>query len=50
MTYLNKKKSLQCEVGVSKLDLSEIHKYKKKVVDWDVKSNEKKNLLLRKKL
>jgi len=50
MTYLKKKKSLQCEVGVSKLDLSEIHKYKKKVVDWDVKSNEKKNLLLRKKL
>ncbi|MDC0951651.1 4a-hydroxytetrahydrobiopterin dehydratase [Candidatus Pelagibacter ubique] len=48
MTYLKKKKSLQCEVGVSKLDLSEIHKYKKKVVDWDVKSNEKKIYCLEK--
>ena len=48
MTYLKLKKYLQCEGRVSKLDLSEIHKYKKKVVDWDIMSNENKIYCLEK--
>ena len=42
MTDLSQKKCKPCEGGVSALDISEIHKYQKKIDDWEVKSNEKK--------
>ncbi len=48
MTDLKEKKCLPCEGGVSSLDLSEIHKYQKKVDGWDVKPNEKKIYFLEK--
>jgi len=48
MSDLTSKKCVPCEGGVSSLDLSEIHKYQKKVDGWDVKSNEKKIYFLEK--
>ena len=41
MTDLFKKKCVPCEGGVSSLDITEIHKYQKKVDGWDVKKNNK---------
>ena len=41
MNDLTNKKCIPCEGGISSLDLSEIHKYQKKVDGWDVKPNEK---------
>ena len=41
MTDLLKKKCEPCEGGISAFDLSEIHKYQKKVDGWDIKKNEK---------
>jgi|TARA_B110000902_G_C13943261_1_gene450607 4a-hydroxytetrahydrobiopterin dehydratase len=41
MTKLFDKKCLPCEGGVPPLDLSEIHKYQKKIDGWDVKKNNK---------
>ena len=49
MTYLIKKKCLPCEGVIPSLDISEIHKYQKKVDGWDVKNNEKKIYFLEKK-
>ena len=49
MTDLKEKKCVPCEGGVPALDISEIHKYQKKVDGWEVKPNEKKSLLLREK-
>ena len=49
MTDLFKKKCKPCEGGVSTLDISEIHKYQKKIDGWEVKSNEKKIYFLEKK-
>jgi len=43
MTQLSEKKCVPCEGNVSAFDYSEIHKYLKKVNDWEVKQNEKKN-------
>jgi 4a-hydroxytetrahydrobiopterin dehydratase len=40
MNDLLNKKCIPCEGGVPSLDLSEIHKYQKKVDGWDVKKNE----------
>ena len=40
MTDLINKKCVPCEGGVPSLDLSEIHKYQKKVDGWEVKKNE----------
>ena len=48
MTDLKEKKCVPCEGGVPSLDLSEIHKYQKKVDGWDVKPNEKKIYCLEK--
>ena len=42
MTDLFQKKCKPCEGGVSALDISEIHKYQKKIDGWEVKSDEKK--------
>ena len=49
MSELSKKKCLPCEGGVIPFDISEIHKYQKKVDGWDIIQNEKKIFLLQKK-
>ena len=48
MNDLLKKKCVPCEGGVSPLDISEIHKYQKKVDGWDVKMGEKQIYFLEK--
>jgi 4a-hydroxytetrahydrobiopterin dehydratase len=48
MTKLFDKKCLPCEGDVPPLDLSEIHKYQKKVDGWDVKQNENQIFFLEK--
>ena len=48
MSDLVNKKCLPCEGGVAPLNLSEIHKYQKKVDVWDVKPNENKIYFLEK--
>ena len=48
MIDLLQKKCKPCEGGVSALDISEIHKYQKKIDGWEVKSNEKKIFFLEK--
>ena len=40
MSDLAEKKCIPCEGGISSFDLSEIHKYLKKVDGWDVKEDE----------
>ena len=49
MTDLSQKKCKPCEGGISALDISEIHKYQKKIDGWEVKPNEKKIYFLEKK-
>jgi 4a-hydroxytetrahydrobiopterin dehydratase len=46
---LTKKKCVPCEGGVIPFDISEIHKYQKKVDGWDVLKNEEKIFFLYKK-
>ena len=48
MTDLFKKKCKPCEDGMPALDISEIHKYQKKIDGWEVTSNEKKIYFLEK--
>ena len=48
MIDLKEKKCLPCEGGIPQLDLSEIHKYQKKIDGWDVKSNKNKIYFLEK--
>ena len=48
MNDLINKKCAPCEGGVIPFDISEIHKYQKKVDGWDVKSNYKKIFYLEK--
>ena len=48
MTELSQKKCKPCEGGISALDISEIHKYQKKIDGWEVTSNEKKIYFLEK--
>ena len=48
MTNLFKKKCVPCEGGVIPFDISEIHKYQKKVDGWDIAKNEKNNFFLEK--
>ena len=43
MEDLSKKKCVPCEGGIPSFNLSEIHKYLKKVDGWDVKKNENEN-------
>ena len=43
------KKCLPCEGGVIPFDISEIHKYQKKVDGWKIIQNDKKVYLLEKK-
>ena len=49
MSDLLSKKCVPCEGGIAPFDISEIHKYQKKVDGWDVKSNEKGVFFLEKK-
>ena len=42
MSDLYKKKCLPCEGGVIPFDISEIHKYQKKVDGWNIVQNENK--------
>jgi|TARA_B110000881_G_C18196672_1_gene327487 4a-hydroxytetrahydrobiopterin dehydratase len=48
MENLHNKKCIACDGNTLPFDTSEIHKYLKKVDDWDVKSSEKKNYYLEK--
>ena len=49
MNDLFNKKCKPCEGGVPALDISEIHKYQKKVDGWDITTDEKKIFFLIKK-
>ena len=49
MDELYNKKCLPCESGILPFDISEIHKYQKKVDGWGVRANEKKVYFLEKK-
>ena len=49
MNKLSEKKCVPCEGGVPALDISEIHKYQKKIDGWDVIKNEKNIYFLEKK-
>ena len=49
MTDLLNKKCAPCEGGVTPFDISEIHKYQKKVDGWDIIKNEKNIYFLEKK-
>ena len=42
MTDLSEKKCIPCEGGIPSFDLSEIHKYLKKVDGWEVKTDDNK--------
>ncbi len=46
MTDLSKKKCIACDGSIPPFDMSEIHKYLKKVDGWDVKSNEDQSFYL----
>ena len=46
MSDLADKKCIPCEGGIPSFDLSEIHKYLKKVDGWDVKSDDEKTYYL----
>ena len=48
MNNLKDKKCVPCEGGILPFDISEIHKYQKKVDGWDVKKNIKKKYFLEK--
>ena len=48
MNELSKKKCIPCEGNISPFDYSEIHKYLKKVNDWELKQNDKKKYYLEK--
>jgi 4a-hydroxytetrahydrobiopterin dehydratase len=49
MKDLLNKKCVPCEGKILPLDISEIHKYQKKVDGWDVSENKKKIYFLEKK-
>ena len=49
MNDLLEKKCVPCEGGVLPFDISEIHKYQKKVDGWDIVKNEKNIYFLEKK-
>ena len=49
MSDLDEKKCVPCEGGIPALDISEIHKYQKKIDGWDVIKNEKNIHFLEKK-
>ena len=50
MSSLKDKKCVPCEGGVVPFDISEIHKYQKKVDGWDISKDNKGNFFLNKRL
>ncbi len=46
MTKLSDKKCIPCEGGIPAFDVSEIHKYLKKVDGWNVEEDNSKNFYL----
>ena len=50
MNELLNKKCVPCEGGILPFDISEIHKYQKKVDGWDVNENKKKSISWKKNL
>ena len=48
MSDLHEKNCIPCRGGIPPFDISEIHKYLKKVDGWDVKKNENKTYFLEK--
>ena len=50
MSELSKKKCIPCEGGVLPFDISQIHKYQKKVDGWDVVKNKKEIYFLEKNI
>ena len=46
MTDLSKKKCVACDGNIPPFDKGEIHKYLKKVDDWEVKKGEEENFYL----
>ena len=48
MNDLLKKKCVPCEGGILPFDISEIHKYQKKIDGWEVSQNNKKIYFLEK--
>lgn len=46
MDELYKKKCVECDGSIPAFDLSEIHKYLKKIDGWNVQNNEKKSYYL----
>jgi 4a-hydroxytetrahydrobiopterin dehydratase len=48
MNDLIKKKCVPCEGGAIPFDISQIHKYQKKVDGWSIVQNNKKNFFLEK--
>ena len=49
MSNLKDKKCVPCEGGVIPFDISEIHKYQKKVDGWDISKDNKQNFFLNKR-
>ena len=49
MSDLINKKCAPCEGGILPFDISEIHKYQKKVDNWDIIKDEKEIFFLKKK-
>ena len=47
MSELLKKKCVPCEEGVLPFDISEIHKYQKKVDGWEINKEKKKIFFLK---
>jgi len=48
MSDLHNKKCIPCRGGVPSFDISEIHKYLKKIDGWDVKKNEDESYFIEK--
>jgi|TARA_B110000438_G_C15641360_1_gene575449 4a-hydroxytetrahydrobiopterin dehydratase len=48
MSDLKNKKCIPCEAGVIPFDISQIHKYQKKVDGWNITKNDKKIFFLEK--
>ena len=48
MSDLLNKKCVPCEGGILPFDISEIHKYQKKVDGWSIRKNEKEKYFLEK--
>jgi len=48
MSDLHNKNCIPCRGGISVFDLTEIHKYLKKVDGWDVKKNKENSFFLKK--